>query len=199
MRATLIMLTTCAAVICLGAFAFRNVSSGLGKEGGIRIVRYSDNRVRIPSAGASGTLIGSPEGIDPPNPAHASEALPHYGEPSEKPDPLLDAAMVQAPDDIAVRHRLLAMQLSSGNDPAAAREIAKRLAMRWGAQPLLIRVACSVSVCEIATDLPRLATQVASDAAAFSNDMVASCLSADALPSWTNGTLAVRYVGRAVC
>lgn len=199
MRAFSIMLTTCAAVICLGAFAFRNVSPGLDKEEGIRIVRRSDNRVRIASVGASGTAIGSLEGVDPPNPAHASEALPHYGAPSEKPDPLLDGAMAQAPDDIAVRHRLLAMQLSSGNDPSAEREIATRLAARWGAQPSLIRVACSVSVCEIATDLPRLASQVASDAAAFSTDSVASCLSPDALPSWTNGTVAVRYVGRTGC
>lgn len=199
MRAPLIMLTTCAVVICLGALASRNVSPGLDRKGAIQIVRLSDNRGRVPSPLASERAIDSSNSVDPTNPAYASNAYPRFGAPSEKPDSLLDGAMSQAPDDIAVRHRLLAMQLSSGNDPAAEREIAMRLATRWGAQPSLIRVACSVSVCEIATDLPRLASQVASDTAAFSNDTAASCLSPDALPSWTNGTLAVRYVGRVDC
>lgn len=208
MRARLAMsaigtVVICSCVVGLGMIAFRPTEppSAPGARDEIRIVDSGDGPAAKPtvppSAGAFDRrgAVAPPAAVPPAAPAIRS----HYGAPAEQPDPLLDTALARAPTDVAVRHRLLAMQLAAGRDVAAERDMAARLAARWGGQARLVRFACSVSVCEIATDLPRLASQVAGDAAAFAVDAAPTCTPPDPQPSWTGGTLAVRFVGRSAC
>lgn len=204
MRACLAMATIGMLVIgsgIVGVVAFRPTvpPSALGGRDEIRIVDSGDGPAAKPSLPPSAGAFDRRGAVAPPAPAPAPASRSHYGAPAQRPDPLLDTALARAPADIAVRHRLLAMQLAVGRDVVAERDMAAHLAARWGGQARLVRIACSVSVCEIATDLPRLASLVAGDAAAFAVDTAPTCTPPDPQPSWTDGTLAVHFLGRSAC
>ena len=174
------------------------------EEGGgaIRIVRADGEAVSGPQPDAATPAEASPVSSEPTPASMTPPTRRHYGAPVILADSLLDPVLGRAPEDIQVRHRLMAMQLAAGRDSLAEERMAAQLARLWGADGRGLRVRCTISLCEVAAPLPKLAARLAGDAAAFVPPEEAACAASEAspaMPVWSNGQVALRFVPRTSC
>jgi hypothetical protein len=161
----------------------------------IRIVEGTDRSAGappVPSSGASPIAAA-------PSPTYPSAKT--FGEPPVAADPLLDDAIRQAPAEIGVRARLFAMQWPVGRDAAAESDWQARLASSSAGQGRPIRVRCSSTTCEIATDDAAVAARIADVVALARGGEATACPQAagQADPVWAQGRVGVAYIARLWC
>lgn len=172
-------------------------------------------RSQTPKAGAgvvvispaSSPLAPSPPPVSIKGPAAvpsvaATPAPKRFGEPATGEDVLLDPLLQRAPDEIGVRHRLLAMQWKASPDAAAQEAWRGRLFAALGSNAGPIRVRCSATTCELAAqDKAALPGLIALSRDRKTGPGADPCLADETLawPGFGDGGGAVVYAPRRAC